>query len=104
LLHNNWLALYPRPQFIVFDNGEEFKREFKQICMQDNFGIKSKPNTSHKQLSQASAIIERIHKVVNDMDIVNDILRLKALENNHESLEDNPFDYLLQSTTCLPCY
>jgi hypothetical protein len=31
LFHNNWLAQYPPPQFIVFDNGGEFKREFKQI-------------------------------------------------------------------------
>jgi hypothetical protein len=25
LFHNTWLARYPRPQFIVFDNGGEFK-------------------------------------------------------------------------------
>jgi hypothetical protein len=32
LFHNTWLARYPRPQFIVFDNGSmgEFKREFKK--------------------------------------------------------------------------
>jgi hypothetical protein len=47
LFHNTWLARYPRPQFIVFDNGIEFKREFKQIGMQDNYGIKAKPTTSH---------------------------------------------------------
>jgi hypothetical protein len=44
---------------------------------------------------QANAIIERVHKVVNDM------LRSFDLENNHENLEeqeDNPFDYFLQST------
>jgi hypothetical protein len=47
LLHNIWLAHYPQPQFIVFDNGNigEFKREFKQMC--DNNGIKAKPTTSH---------------------------------------------------------
>jgi hypothetical protein len=48
--------------------------------------------TTHKQ---ANAIIERVHKVVNDM------LRSFDLENNHENLEiqeDNPFDYFLQST------
>jgi hypothetical protein len=41
---------------------------------------------------QANAIIERVHKVVNDM------LRSFDLENNHENLEeqeDNPFDYFL---------
>jgi hypothetical protein len=51
LFHNTcfWLACYPRPQFIVFDNGRrgEFKREFKQMCMQDNHCDKAKPTTSH---------------------------------------------------------
>jgi hypothetical protein len=33
LFNNTWLARYPRPQFIVFDNGNmvEFKSDFKQI-------------------------------------------------------------------------
>jgi hypothetical protein len=44
---------------------------------------------------QANAIIEQVHKVVNDM------LRSFDLKNNHKNLEeqeDNPFDYFLQST------
>jgi hypothetical protein len=61
LFHNIWLARYSRPQFIVFDNGGKFKREFKQIWIQDNYGIKAKPITSHNP--QANAIIERVHKV-----------------------------------------
>jgi hypothetical protein len=34
---------------LVFDNRNvrEFKREFKPMCMQDNYGIKAKPTTSH---------------------------------------------------------
>jgi hypothetical protein len=53
LFHNTWLAQYPRPQFIVFDNTSvgKFKREFKQ--MSDNYGIKAKPTTSHN--SQATS-------------------------------------------------
>jgi hypothetical protein len=53
LFHNTWLARYPRPQFIVFDNGStgEFKREFKQMC--DNYGIKAKPTTSHNKPSSS---------------------------------------------------
>jgi hypothetical protein len=50
-------------------------------------------DTTH--ITQANAIIERVHKIVNDM------LRSFDLENNHENLEeqqDTPFDYLLQST------
>jgi hypothetical protein len=51
LFHNTWLARYPQPQFIVFDNGNvgefkrEFKREFKQKC--EKYGIKAKSTTSH---------------------------------------------------------
>jgi hypothetical protein len=45
LFHNTWFASYLRPQFIVFGNGGEFKREFTQMC--DNYGIKAKPTTSH---------------------------------------------------------
>jgi hypothetical protein len=49
LFHNTWLARYPRPQFIFFDNGKrgKFKREFKQMCVQDNYGIEAKPTTNH---------------------------------------------------------
>jgi hypothetical protein len=49
LFHDIWLARYPRPQFMVFDNGsmDEFKREFKQMCIQENYGINVKPTTSH---------------------------------------------------------
>jgi hypothetical protein len=50
---------------------------------------------------QANAIIEQVHKVVNDMLISFD------LENNDENLEqqkDNIFDYFLQSTAWLPSY
>jgi hypothetical protein len=51
--HDNWysLARYPRPQFIIFDDWSrgELKREFKQMCLQDNYGIKAKPTTSHNQ-------------------------------------------------------
>jgi hypothetical protein len=51
--------------------------------------------------AQANAIIEQVHKVVNDM------LRSFDLENNQENLEeqeDNPFDYFLQSNTWLSGY
>jgi hypothetical protein len=80
LLDNTWFARYPRPQFIVFDNRSmgKFKREFKQMC--DNYGMKSKPTTCHNP--QANAIIEQIHKVVNDM------LRSFDLDNNHENPEE----------------
>jgi hypothetical protein len=49
LFYSTWLEHHPRPQFIVFDNGGEFKREFKQMCDLNNYGIKAKPTTSHNQ-------------------------------------------------------
>jgi hypothetical protein len=53
LFHNTWLARYLRPQFIVIDNGYvgEFKREFQQMCMEEKYGIKSKPSTNHNHQS-----------------------------------------------------
>jgi hypothetical protein len=96
LFHSIWLESYPRPQFTFFDNGNlgKSKREFRQIFLQDNYGIKAKPTKSHDQHNQATAIIERVPKFVNDM------LRLFDLENenNHGNLEgkkDNLFDYFL---------
>jgi hypothetical protein len=91
LFYNTWLARYPRPQFIVFNNGgkfkREFKRDFKQMC--ENFSIKAKPTTSHNP--QANTIIEWVHKVVNNM--------LRSFDLEHQNLEgDNPFEYFLQST------
>jgi hypothetical protein len=50
---------------------------------------------------QANAIIEQVHKVVNDM------LRSFDLKNNHENVEeqeDYPFDYFFQSTAWIPGY
>jgi transposase InsO family protein len=99
LFHNTWLARHPRPQFIVFDNGGEFKCEFKQMC--DNYGIKAKPNTSHNP--HANAIIEQIQK----FHATNNMLRSFDLENNHKNLEeqeDNQFDYFFQSTAWILSY
>jgi hypothetical protein len=59
LFHDTWLARYPPPQFIVIENGTTgiFKREFKQMSLQDNYGIK--PNQLQITIidPQANAII-----------------------------------------------
>jgi hypothetical protein len=52
-------------------------------------------------LTQANAIIEQVHKVVNEM------LRSFDLENNHENIEDqdvDQFNYFFQSTAWIPSY
>ena len=84
LFHNNCLVHYPCPQFTLFDNEGKFKHVFKQMCA--NYVIKAKPTTTH--FPQAIAIIERVHKVVNDI--------IRSFDLEKENLEeDNPYDYFL---------
>jgi hypothetical protein len=109
LFHNTWLKRYPRPQFIVFDNGNmrDFKRQFKQMCVQDNYGIKAKPTTSHNNQSTSKHKKMQSLSEYTKMWSANAKLRSFDLENNHENLEVqqyNPFDYFLQSIACLPRY
>jgi hypothetical protein len=48
LFHNTWLGRYPRPQFIVFDNGSmgKFKREFKKMSVQDMALMPNQPQVT----------------------------------------------------------
>jgi hypothetical protein len=95
LFHNTWLARYPRPQFIVFDNGVNSNVSSNKCVCKTIMALKPNQLQVTTIHAQANAIIERVHKVVND------ILRSFDLENNNENLEkqqDNPFDYFLQST------
>ena len=57
-----WLACYPRPRKIGFNNGGEFKAEFKELCV--NMGLKEK--TSLPWNPQSNAILKRIHQVLAD--------------------------------------
>ena len=43
-LESTWLARYPRPREIGFDNGEEFMAEFSELC--NNMGLKQRPSSS----------------------------------------------------------
>jgi hypothetical protein len=75
LFHNTCLARYPRPQFMLVDNGCEFKCALKQMC--ENYGIKAKLITSHKH--QVCAIMDEVYKVVNNM--------LRSFELEKKNLE-----------------
>ena len=43
IFNNNRLCRYPQPRKIIYNNGSEFKKDFKQLCK--DFGLKSKPTT-----------------------------------------------------------
>ena len=77
ILDTVWLSRYPRPREIGFDNGGEFKKEFRLLCK--NMGLKEKPSLSWNP--QSNSILERIHQILadclrtfemEDMDIAKD--------------------------------
>jgi predicted proteasome-type protease len=65
LFHNTLLEHYPQTQFIVFDNGAN-----SNLSSNKSVTIMAlKPNQLQvtTNITQANAIIERVHKVVNDI-------------------------------------
>jgi hypothetical protein len=63
LVYKTWFSRYPHCQYLIYNNGSEFKHHFHALC--DAYGIKQKP-TSVKN-PQANAILEHIHAVFTNM-------------------------------------
>ena len=84
LFDSYWLARYPRPKEIGFDNGGEFKAEFTDLCK--NMGLKRK--TSLPWNPQSNSILERVHQVLGDC------LRSFDLDNQNVNPKA-PFDEFL---------
>ena len=63
IFNNTWLSRYPRPQKVIFDNGNEFKKDFLPLLK--DLAIKPTPTTIKNP--QANAILERVHQVLGDM-------------------------------------
>eukprot|EP00957_Ditylum_brightwellii_P039898 3020680-Ditylum_brightwellii.AAC.1 len=63
LFNNNWLSCYPHPQYVTYNNGSDFKLNFKSLYNQ--YGLERKP--TFKKNPQANVILERIHQVVANM-------------------------------------
>ena len=58
LFNTTWLARYPRPRKVIFDNGSEVKKDFLPLL--HDFVIKSTPTSVNN--SQANAMLERVHQ------------------------------------------
>ena len=69
LFNDVWLSRYPRPRKVVFDNGSEFKKNF--IPLLKDFAIK--PTCTTIKNPQANAPVERVHQVVGQMMITQDL-------------------------------
>ena len=63
LINRTWFCHYPRSQYIVYDNGSEFKLHFETLC--DSYGLKRKPTSVRNP--QANAILERVHQTIMGM-------------------------------------
>jgi hypothetical protein len=59
LVYKTWFRRYPCSQYLIYNNGSEFKLHFCTLC--ETYGMKRKP-TSVKNL-QANAVLERIYAV-----------------------------------------
>ena len=88
VLDSYWLARYPRPREIGYDNGSEFKKYFAELC--DNMGLKKKPSLEYNP--QSNAIIERVHQVLGDQ------LRTFELEERDLTPQERTFEPFL--TAC----
>ena len=81
-----WLSRYPRPEYLGFDGGSEFKSVFKQ--MRINYGMKKQPSAAYNP--QANGIVEQVHQVLNK--------NLKTFELTEKELDSrDPFSELLAS-------
>ena len=55
-----WFSHYPPSQYIIYDNGSEFKLHFETLC--DSYGLKRKPTSVRNP--QANSILEHAHQTI----------------------------------------
>ena len=60
LINRTWFSHYRRSQYIIYDNGSEFKLHFKTLY--DSHGLKLKP--TNVKSPQANAMIEQVHQTI----------------------------------------
>jgi hypothetical protein len=60
IINRTWFSRYPRSQYIIYNNGSEFKPHFETLC--DSYGLKRKPTSVRNP--QANAILERVHQTI----------------------------------------
>jgi hypothetical protein len=87
LFNKQWLSRYPRPMYIVYDNGSEFKLHFRDLC--DSYNIKRKPTTVKNP--QANAILERVHGVFADM------MRTSGIEGSDDLSPETVDDFIVNA-------
>eukprot|EP00804_Cyclotella_cryptica_P024329 CCRYP_015302-RA/>CCRYP_015302-RA protein AED:0.42 eAED:0.42 QI:0/0/0/1/0/0/3/0/199 len=62
-------SCYPRSQYIIYNNGSEFKLHFETLC--HSYGLKRKPTSVRNP--QANTILERVRQTIMAMLITADL-------------------------------
>eukprot|EP00804_Cyclotella_cryptica_P014532 CCRYP_004821-RA/>CCRYP_004821-RA protein AED:0.22 eAED:0.22 QI:0/0/0/1/0/0/2/0/312 len=60
IVNRTWFSRYRCSQYIIYDNGSEFKLHFETLC--DSYGLKRKLTSVRNP--QANAILERVHQII----------------------------------------
>eukprot|EP00804_Cyclotella_cryptica_P011567 CCRYP_012078-RA/>CCRYP_012078-RA protein AED:0.28 eAED:0.28 QI:0/-1/0/1/-1/1/1/0/261 len=63
IINRTWFSCYPRSQYIIYNNGSEFK--LHSDTLYDSYGLKCKPTSVRNP--QANAILERVHQTIKAM-------------------------------------
>jgi hypothetical protein len=84
--NRTWFSCYPLSQYIIYDNGNEFKLHFETLCV--SYGLKHKP-TSVKN-PQVNAILKQVQETIMAMlctaDISNDNQTPDVPPHHHASM------------------
>jgi len=72
-----WFCRYPRPQYIGYDGGGEFKNVFAETIK--NYGLEGIQTTPYNP--QSNGIVERVHQVLADM--------LRTFKLEEQELDEN---------------
>ena len=60
IINKTWCSHYSCSQYIIYDNGSEFKLHFETLC--ESYGLKHKPTSVRNP--QANAILEWVHQTI----------------------------------------
>jgi hypothetical protein len=87
VMDDTWLCRYPRPEYLLYDGGSEYKGIFNQMRL--NYGMKRNTTTAYNP--QANGIVERVHQVLNNC--------LRTFELEERALDDvDPWGPFLSAT------
>ena len=88
LVNRTWFCRYPHSQYIIYDNGSEFKLHFETLC--ETYGLTRKPTSVMNP--KANAILERMHQTIMGM------LRTAEIDMANTISENDIADFLTNAT------